>query len=281
MKRLLTILAFLLLAAPAMAGEPVVATEHSVVGASAIVFPGTSTITLEDQWTQLARMNPAVLGSGAAGPVYTDCSNIGTASFYWNGDHTSGTTYGCKNSTTSVNGSMANATVVASGTTPGTVSPESGGNCLLSDSGSDIFGFTITDLVDVTGAEGFYEADVYIGNSSGSNALLLIYQAASNKISISITSTNALSIDHIGGSVQVSLQSTDVIPESTWTKVYARWSVTNNKVSVKIGNGDWKDDADADAVTAFSSNATLFRVLNAGPDVFYIDNIKLYTTSGL
>lgn len=65
MKRLL-ILFILLLAAPAMAGEPVVATEHSVVGASAVVFPGTSTITLEDQWTQLAWMNPAVLGSGGS-----------------------------------------------------------------------------------------------------------------------------------------------------------------------------------------------------------------------
>lgn len=64
MKRLLSVLAFLLLAAPAYAGEPVIATEHSVVGASAVVFPGTSTITLEDPWTQLARMSGPMLGSG-------------------------------------------------------------------------------------------------------------------------------------------------------------------------------------------------------------------------
>lgn len=83
MKRLiLSILACLLLAASAMAGEPVIATEHSVVGASAVVFPGSSTITLEDPWTQLARMSGPMLGSGGGAVATTWVYSAGGVSDY-------------------------------------------------------------------------------------------------------------------------------------------------------------------------------------------------------
>jgi hypothetical protein len=66
------LLLLLLLAGPCLA-------EEYCVGDNCIEFPGKTTITLEDPWTQYARMSTAIFGGGvtaAAGPTITHSADV-------------------------------------------------------------------------------------------------------------------------------------------------------------------------------------------------------------
>lgn len=226
-----------------------------------------------------------MLGAGvsAAGTTYTDCSNIGTAAFYWNGDHASGTTYGCKTSSTSLNGSIAG--VKHTITDPPTPSPGSGGKALkllATGTTDDYLAFAITAGDIFSSAEGLITFNVYLGASTGDNKVIRFRSDANNDIVGHMTSAGVVTFVHLGASSSVGIVGGDAIADTTWTNVQIRWSVTNNKVSVKVGANDWDDDVDADTVTAFATEPTSIRFgFNTITDDVYIDDIFIWKASGI
>jgi hypothetical protein len=222
-------------------------------------------------------------GGVASGAVYTDCSQVGTHEFAWFGDYTGDTDKGCYGST-ATDGTLSGASVVAGGTDPGTAAPTSAGNCLKVTANSQYLRYTITDKDILDSAEGLFQADVYLpaGGATGDDALMRSVVDANNKINIYILTGGKLYVLHQGQGSPVALASTDTITAETWTTVYVRWSVANNKISVKIGAGSWKDDSDDDDVKAFAAEPTTVNFGNdTATDDFYIDNIYLDTVSGL
>jgi hypothetical protein len=222
-------------------------------------------------------------GGVASGAVYTDCSQVGTHEFAWFGDYTGDTDKGCYGST-ATDGTLSGASVVAGGTDPGTAAPTSAGNCLKVTANSQYLRYTITDKDIFDSAEGLFQADVYLpaGGATGDDALMRSAVDANNKINIYILTGGKLYVLHQGQGSPVGLASTDTITAETWTTVYVRWSVANNKISVKIGAGSWKDDSDDDDVKAFAAEPTTVNFGNdTATDDFYIDNIYLDTVSGL
>lgn len=231
-----------------------------------------------------AAVQAAVSVNAASGGVtYTDCSNAGTAQLYWNGEHTSGTTYGCTNTTTTINGNRVSGTVVDSDTDPGTASPASGNNVYKVSDHDQSFRFTITSKDIFDSAEGRWCGDVYMAATTNNNDILNIAVAGDNLIRLRVLSNNTLSFTHNHGSGFVDMTTTGTISDTTWTTVCARWSVANNQIAVKIGAGSWEVDADADAVAAFTAEPSYISLsgFNLGYDDFYVDNVFIYTTSGL
>ncbi len=224
---------------------------------------------------------------GAAGPVYTDCSTCTDTNvvFCYYGDYTGDTDKACLSSSTTLDGTLSNATVVDSGTDPGTASPTSAGNVLKSDGNTYYLGYTpgsVTGL-DLTGEEGRFEADIYVGNLTGTCQVFYLYYGANDYIKLLVSADNKLRIEHVGNSVVTSMTGGDAVPENTWTHIQFRWSAANDKISTKVGANDWDDDADADAVTAFVANAASMRLANspATGNTVYLDNVKIYSVSGL
>jgi hypothetical protein len=221
--------------------------------------------------------------SEGEGASYADCSQVGTHEFAWFGDYTGDTDKACFGAT-ATDGTLSGASVVAGGTDPGTAAPTSAGNCLKLTANNQYLRYTITSKNILDSAEGQFQVDVYLpsGGATGDDYLLRSVVDASNYIKIYILSSNKVIVNHTGQASQVIVSSTDTIPAETWTTVYVRWSVANNKISVKVGAGSWNDDSDGDTVTAFASEPTTVNFGNdAATDDFYLDNIYLDTVSGL
>lgn len=260
MKRLiLSILACLLLAAPALAFD----------GACQDGEP----------W-QLARMNPAILG--AAGPVYTDCSQIGTAQFYWNGEQPDSKD-GCKTGGVKVDGTIAGELVTIEA--PPTPSPSSGGNAMkiAATAGyTTSISFPISSGDIYSSSEGRICFNVYMAASTGTDYFVRFRNSVANDASVRIASTGVVTYDHLGNSVGTVVNSSDTVSDNAWTNICSRWSVSGNKISIKIGTGEWLDDSDADAVTAFTVEPTDIKFPgNTVVDILYIDDVFIWTSSGL
>lgn len=232
-----------------------------------------------------ARMSGVMLsGAGTAavggGETYTDCSQIGTATFYYNADYSGDTDKGCTDASTAVDGTIGTGgAVVASGTDPGTESPGSGNNVFKGSGSSEYLRFGVADAIDATGSEGRIECDVY-ATATTSTITLFMMPSSSQYVKININSSGVLAVEHVTTSI-VTMTGGDAISDGTWTHVQIRWSVTNNQLGVKVGDNDWDVDTDADAVAAFSESATYFYFYFTGVDDCYIDNVKIYATSGL
>lgn len=218
-----------------------------------------------------------------AGPVYTDCSNAGKAQLYWNGEHTSGSNYGCTDTSTTITGNLVSGTIVDSDTDPGTASPASGNYVYKVSDHDQSFRFTITSKDIFDSAEGRWCGDVYVSATTRNNDILNIAVAGDNLIQLRVLANNTLSFTHNHGSGFVDMATTGTISDTTWTTVCARWSVANNQIAVKIGAGSWEVDADDDAVAAFTAEPSYISLsgFNLGYDDFYVDNVFIYTTSGL
>jgi hypothetical protein len=218
----------------------------------------------------------------ASGPVYTDCSQLGTHSFYWNGDHATSNVTACKSGGT-LTGTLSNATIVASGTDPGTASPTSGGNVLKATATNNRFRFAASGIF--SSAEGQFCGDIWLIGSTNSNYIFNFTGGANDLLNMTAGADGKLTLTHKGNNVSVIIGSDDAVPDTTWTRVCARWSVTNNQIGIKIGSGSWKADSDADAVTAFATEPTNFDFPTDGfkavTDGLYMDNVTLDTASGL
>lgn len=120
---------------------------------------------------------------------------------------------------------------------------------------------------------------------AGNTEFFRILQDATNRIYAYFRSTGVISLVHHGNNVATTLNSTDIISVNTPVLIGLRGSVSNNKVSIKVGAGDWLDDSDDDAVTAFAAGT---RYVTIGESVrgtgigvaspFTIDNFSIDDT---
>ena len=224
-----------------------------------------------------------VVGAGSSsGPVYTDCSAFPAgASFYYTADHASGTTYACKSSSTTVTLTV-NGTVVAGASDPGTASPESVGNVLKNSAAwSDAFVAPITSVDIIDTDEGRITLDVYIQASGDNSIFYWFFPYDSKYLSANIRPSGAVKIIRSIGGSSTSVQSVATIPTATWTRVEIRWSVTNNKVGVKIGAGSWEYNEEGTVIASGASPTSFEFGGGFASGAKYFDNISFYKASGL
>jgi hypothetical protein len=222
--------------------------------------------------------------SAAAGPVYTDCSQIGSDNFVYFSDYSGDTDKACKTGGTAIDGTISAGEVVAGGTDPGTASPTSAGNVVKLNATNDYIRWPITSGDIGNSSEGKLCFDVYVSLSTGNCTWYPQYYNGTNNILVTFNATNTIGLTHVGNGTSVSMTSTATFTDATWTNVCIRWSVTNNKTSIKIGAGDWEDDADADSVTAFATESSYVYVgygTIPTDHVLYVDNLTGTNVSGL
>lgn len=229
-----------------------------------------------------AGTNAYIAGSNS-GLVYTDCSAFPSgASFFWTGDYSGDTDKGCKSASTTLDGTISGGSVVNSASDPGVVSPTSGGNVYKQvTDGNYYIRWPVTTGDIFSGAEGRICMDIYLA-SSAYGTFYLGRANSSNEQVLGINSGNDITASHEGSDVVTSITTSATIPDATWTNVCLRWSVTNNKLSVKIGAGSYEDDIDTDAVTELSgASYVYFGYQGSLSGTIYMDNFTIYKTSGL
>lgn len=216
---------------------------------------------------------------GSVGPVYTDCSQVGTHEFAWFGDYTGDTDKACYGST-DTDGTVVNAEIVASGTDPGTTSSTSGGNVTKHDTTDDRIAWPITAKNIFDSAEGMFCTDIYLSASTGQNHLFNIYVDSSNEMNLRVNADNTVTFTHRGAATLHYKTTTGTVSDTTWTNICARWSDANNAIGVKIGSSAW--ETSSAATVAFAAEPAKFYIGNkAVSNTFYLDNVTLDTESGL
>ena len=240
-------------------------------------------IALPCQAQDLARLSAPMLGAGvsAAAVVYTDCSQFPSgASFYWNGDYAGpDTDQGCSSASTSIAGTFgAGGAVSATGTDPGTASPESAGNALKFDSAtSEYLRWSVSsdDIANLD--EGRASLDLYAAATTGFTTLNILYIDVNNHLKLRVGSDGTLRLDHLGTGTRLYIDSTAKLPDTTWTRVLMRWSVSNNKMAIKIGANDWQE-----GTGTFAAKTGTLGYLSlddsSHTDTLYIDNVVIYAS---
>lgn len=245
----------------------------------------------------------AVCGSsGAAGPVYTDCSNAGTLSFYYTGDYTGDTDKACTSTTTTKDGTASNASFVVSGTDPGTASPESAGNVIKMAHASGYVSYALASCTggncDIVNAdEGQLSMDVYLSATTNTNGLYRLRYDGNNDHVVSVDLNGSIVFNAISAGNTCAVQTANgAISDATWSRLCLRWSDANNKIGIAViatsascDSASYKtacpsgcDVTDADCLGTFAGAPTIFRITNgsAGGDAVYVDNVKIKKTSG-
>jgi hypothetical protein len=134
-------------------------------------------------------------------------------------------------------------------------------------------------------AEGRLETWVYISSFAASACIIEIDANTfdgTNQFRLQIETDQTVYFRREANNVVVTMNSTATIPADTWTRICARWSVTNNLISLKIGAGSWEDDGDADALQNMTASLTYFRVgsgvSSTSTGACYEDDVVYYDT---
>lgn len=154
------------------------------------------------------------------------------------------------------------------------------------DANNEHLRWTITSDDILNDQEGNAELWVYLTGHSASIPLWLVTTNSTansnNFIYAYVDTSQHVVFYHEGNNTTVGVTSTNTVSENTWVRICFRWSVTNNLISVKIGDNAWENDADADAVTAFAvEQPDLILGERFFVDVWgngsYYDDFKIYT----
>lgn len=211
-------------------------------------------------------------GTGAGGASYTE-------EFFWDGSQADTKDGLTANRTTNVDGTLANAAVVVAGSTdPGTASTD-GGNCLKLDAWSSYCTWPVTSGDVFSSAAGYLECEVYATNTTGVNLFFKVV-SGTDLFYFRVNADNTIAFRCKVGAVDETATSSDTITDSTWTKVYFRWSAALDNISVKVGTGSWVDRT-CTGLTAMGAEPS---VITAGDNStgtagdFYLDGIKIWST---
>lgn len=231
-----------------------------------------------------AGMNGYIAGSVASsGTTYTDCSQIGTHAFVWFGDYSGDTDKGCKGASTAVDGTLTTgASVVSGGTDPGTASGTSAGNVLKLEAADDGYiRWSITDADILDTSEGLMCFDVYLAATASFTAYLSRI-GSTDYMLVNVNAANVTKFMYEGQDVLVSATSATDVADETWTNVCVRWSVSNNKIGIKVGAGSWAEQ-DSGTVTAWNAgtNWVYFGYNGVSTAAVYMDNLTIDKASGL
>jgi hypothetical protein len=220
-------------------------------------------------------------GVSAAAANYTDCSQINgngnTNSFAWFGDHASGTTYGCKDSSTSIDATYKEGT--QNNTTPST-SYSKEINQKLTEARRFNWAITGGDIVSVT--EGFWQIDVYMATTTGVNVLLYVAVDGDNTLRLRINADGTATFTILTGGSYIEQTTANAISDNTWTTVYARYKVigVGSQAGVKLGAGNWASETKTLSAWVGTPAYVETNVMSWA-DEYYFDNIFISKSSGL
>lgn len=242
-----------------------------------------------------------IMKKKAAGTDYTVCTNIPSGAVFWyTGNLTGQADDACLTSSTVKDGTESNASFVDSATDPGTASPDSAGNVIKSTHASGYVSWapascTVGNCDIINADEGQLQMDVYFAATTGTNAIFRLYYDANNNMAISMDDGNSVVFNAIAAGGTCSIQTAQgAISDTTWTRLCARWSDSNNKIGLAvIATTESCDSAtyatacpsgctttDADCLGTFGGSPSVFRILNGVANATYVDNVIIKKTSG-
>ena len=218
----------------------------------------------------------------SSGVSYADCSQINgnghTNSFAWFGDHASGTTYGCKDASTSINAFVSDG--ARNNTTP-TSTYSQGVNQKFTAGGDLAWTITAGDLASVT--EGFIQMDVRQVTQTGVTTVFQFPSDGNNKIYLRVGAAGVVIGDIFSGGNYIEKTSTAQISATAWTTIYMRYKNTGagSRCDVKVGANAW--ETGTGTLAAWVGTPTYISTNNGSyfSDTIYIDNIFISKTSGL
>lgn len=221
----------------------------------------------------LADMEVVVIGQPTGSPCVTaGCS--GTYMACYTGAYAGDTDKMCINSGASTADGTAN-----NGASFGAVT--GGGNGCITAGADDNCSWPITAGDIFSSSEGTVYLDIrFAANTADTYFWGASYNTDNRIRAYRKFSNSTIHLEHTGNNVDVANQSADTVNIETWYTIGLAWSVASNQTSIKIGAGDWTNDVDADAVTAFTSEPTVMLVgwTSACIDVIEVKNV--YSLAG-
>lgn len=206
----------------------------------------------------------------------TSCGLLGTEELCWDGEHTSGTTYGC------ISGGTQQGTLTGGCTIDTTQNHTPGGQYSIThDADNEYLAFTVTSKDIFDSSAGSFSIWIYPTASTGYTAFFEAYYDANNKFYVWVIADDTVQFQHKGNGTDVQMNSGDTVTLNQWNQIEARWSVSENKIGLRINSGSWVDDSDADNVTAFSTEPSEVRlgdVTGTFNDAMYQDDFKIWVT---
>lgn len=206
------------------------------------------------------------------GVTTVDCDNLGTWDFYYNVDHSNGTTTACAQGgidTGTFYGDMA-ASSVWNSTTGGTYS---------------VIGGNTDDYIEfpahVTGDEGYVKLTVHAETDQSSRSTLFEYDIdLDNKISVRWRDGYGYALyRHVDGNY-IYVVASSTLPLGSSAVVEARWSVSGDEMSIRVDGGTWVSTSGVVSLTGTEPTAQLIGekyVGYSGQDM-YIDDIYTSTS---
>ena len=232
---------------------------------------------------EIAKIPTSMLGSvPAAAPTET-------RDFYWSADYGGGDTE-AERLTALITNDTGTLVATKEGTPDQTTDQNhtSGGaySFLLDQSNEGAY-WAITSKNIFDSAEGYISLWVYPTTIAAFGALLEIYNASTDQLFIYMTDGGVVIARYVGNNVTVTNDdNTDVIATGAWYHVEVRWSVSLNKVEVRIANAadestsGFVTDADTDAMQAMTAEPTSVRigeyVSGFSNSDFYIDDVEIW-----
>jgi hypothetical protein len=214
--------------------------------------------------------------AGPPAPV-GDCGFLGTYAGAWSGDYSGDTDEWCLDS----GASSADGTPAAGITIHGDYK-KTGTYGVLFDAASE--NITWTMPTDVNSSEGTVWVYLYVVASTGTNNFFKLYKDADDEIYARYGADGRVYLVHEhGGTITGVFSTGSPLTDSAWNLVGLRWSVANDKLSIKVNGDPWIDDNDADAVAAFDTGEPTVVILGAQntlavDDSYWADEFSIYAT---
>jgi len=201
------------------------------------------------------------------------CDPLGTAELYWDGEHTTSTVTACVSGGTKT-GTLSGATI--------SQAQARDTNSLLLNADDDYMSFPITTKDIFDSAAGSVSVWIYADETTTFKPFFEAYHGANDMVQAKVNIDNTIWLKHKGDGSSVVVESTDTISDDTWTNIQIRWSVSENKIGIKVAAGDWLDDSDGDAVTALSTEPTVIKLgateIDGGINDFFVDDFWIWVT---
>jgi len=195
----------------------------------------------------LARMNVATTVGGGAPAAGGDCPAAGTYDYYWNGDHSSGTTYVCYDDGADINGTLSGASINSGG--------YSGNKFDATEHNQHLYW---SGTIDVNKGVIWVLFSTSDTSRTGNIYFMETHDAVNSEfVRVYVETDDTVSAVYDGGGASETCSSTGTIAEDgSWQWLGYSWDIANDDHAVYV-NGAWEDCND-EGFTVLTATAHIF-----------------------